>query len=554
MKNVLRTLTIVAALLTTGISMRAQQVNTLYFLDNAPMRHLFNPALQPVSKFYINLSPLGYSSFWAGNNSLTMSDLVFVDPLTGKTITALHPNADREQLLNAMRPSMLTNMDFNLGLLNMGVRVKEKGYLYIDANLRTEVGISQPKAFYSFLLGGGLQDLTGANTLDLSQFGIYANAYLEVGAGYSHRINDQLTVGGKLKALLGYANVELANRDLQLQASIDEWRLQGQLDIYGAASPLNVENLPSSIDKDDILSGKMNYIDFIHQNMEYLAYAKPCGLGAAIDLGATYSPLPQLQITAAITDLGFINWQNGLHYQTQLDMSYSGIHLDSDDYINEDGLFDTDLLMQKTKDELLNIVDGASLNKAEGQYRRMPTARLNIGIDGRFWDNRVGVGVLSQTRLTNGKCYEEVTLGASFKPFHWLNLAASYSFLQNGKNSHFGAAIGIMPYDGIQFTLATDYAPTSYIVENFGSENTNDEEGFYMGVNLQPGKVYLPYKTKGLNLVFGFSICVGSQRQHNYTKQEPQELLPLAQPQTEDETEAEPEAEPEVETVTIINI
>ena len=90
-----------AALLIAACSMsvRAQQVNTLYFLENAPMRHTINPAFQPVSKGYVNFSPLGWSVFSVGNNSLTLNDLIYVDPTTGKTITALHPSQDRTAFL-----------------------------------------------------------------------------------------------------------------------------------------------------------------------------------------------------------------------------------------------------------------------------------------------------------------------------------------------------------------------------------------------------------------------------------------------------------------------
>ena len=42
---------ILAALVATmTLSASAQQVTTMYFLENAPMRHVINPALQPVSK------------------------------------------------------------------------------------------------------------------------------------------------------------------------------------------------------------------------------------------------------------------------------------------------------------------------------------------------------------------------------------------------------------------------------------------------------------------------------------------------------------------------
>ena len=78
--------------LQSAIIANAQQINTLYFLENAPMRHTINPAFQPISKGFVNISPLGWMSIGAGNTSLTMSDLFYLDPQTSHTITPLHPN------------------------------------------------------------------------------------------------------------------------------------------------------------------------------------------------------------------------------------------------------------------------------------------------------------------------------------------------------------------------------------------------------------------------------------------------------------------------------
>ena len=43
----------VALLAVWGLNLRAQQISTLYFLENAPMRHYINPAFQPVGRFYL---------------------------------------------------------------------------------------------------------------------------------------------------------------------------------------------------------------------------------------------------------------------------------------------------------------------------------------------------------------------------------------------------------------------------------------------------------------------------------------------------------------------
>ena len=122
----------------------------------------------------------------------------------------------------------------------------------------------------------------------------------------------------------------------------------------------------------------------------------------------------------------------------------------------------------------------------------MLTANLNVGIDANFWKNRVGVGVYSHTRFHNSYITEEVTFGAALRPANWFNLAASYSFL-NGHWSNIGAALSIAPYDGLMLTVATDYIPTSY-------------------AKASAEKISLPYKTSGVNVMFGLAIVAGTNK------------------------------------------
>ena len=56
------------ALIISSINIIAQNVNTTYFLDNAPMRHTINPAFQPVSEFYLPLPAIGNLNAYLGNN------------------------------------------------------------------------------------------------------------------------------------------------------------------------------------------------------------------------------------------------------------------------------------------------------------------------------------------------------------------------------------------------------------------------------------------------------------------------------------------------------
>lgn len=492
-RNIQHILTI--ALLMTAAAVSAQQVTTLYFLENAPMRHIVNPAFQPVSNGYINFSPLGYNSFWLGNNSLTLRDLIYIDPQTGQTITALHPNGDTQALLRSFRKVSLLDADLSTDILSFGFRYKDNGYFHFSAMLRGGGGLATPKGFYDFVLGGGMHDLEGGtNHIALSPLGLDANIYTELGAGYSHKINDQWTVGGKFKFLLGTAYMGLGANDLSIDASATEWRLHGNADLLIAA-PVQWDNLPTELDRETLENLQMSDLMGDDAITILKTALRPSGYGAAIDLGFTYKPIEQVQITAAVNDLGFIYWGNGRRYGCTIDTTFTGAgEFNYSDYV-VDGQFSTDSLMNDVTNNLIGLADGIHATYAGKRgFARMVNARFNVGVDANFWDNRVGVGILSSTRLRNNRLYEEVTLGAAFRPVNWFNLALSYSLVNNGKYSNLGAGISIMPYDGINLTFAMDYIPTSYAYYH------------YEGV----GDIPVPYRSKGVNVAVGFSIVWGT--------------------------------------------
>jgi len=482
----------------SSLALSAQQVNTLYFLENAPMRHTINPAFQPVSQGYVNFTPLGWTVMSLGNNSLTLSDIFTVDPNTGKTITPLHPNADKQAFLKTCHKLITLNGDLTIGLLNIGVRIKKKGYLTIGINERIELGTSIPKALPDFLLNGGMRNLDGVSNFNLNKFSLNATAYTEISGGYSHQINDQWTVGGKVKVLLGQINGGLNTKSLNIDATAAQWHVYGDMDL-DIASPMNNEYLASYMDGKtikEIGEGSINKDSLIYKGIG--SWLKPSGYGAAIDLGFTYKPIEQVQISAAITDLGFIYWTNNQRLKCSVDTTFEGAgQIDYNDpkYKDENGNFSTEIMMDTVSSRLKNLLNGFKFQRIGKKGKaKMITARLNVGVDANFWDNRVGVGVVSATRLYNSRLYEELTLGAAFRPVNWFNIAVSYSLLENGKWSNIGAGLGFMPYDGINLTLTMDYIPTSYAA----IPNTN--------------KYFIPSKAKTVNLALGFSICWGSNR------------------------------------------
>ncbi len=505
-----------------AISASAQQVTTLYFLENAPMRHTINPAFQPVSNGFINFSPLGWTSMSVGNNSLTVSDVLYTipdpnDPAKRITITPLHPNGNKVAFLNQLQNMTYFNGDMTFSFINMGFRIKENGYFTLGVNEKIESGVTLPKTMFNFFLGGGMLNLNNGaiNTIGLSGLGTGATAYTEISGGYSKKINDHWTVGGKLKVLLGQMYGGLNAKNLNIDASAEQWHLYGDLGL-NIAGPINMEYLAQYVDGKNV---RQIYESFAGNNggasgagfdqnklIDFSNWPKlviPSGYGAAIDFGFAWKPIENLQISAALTDLGFIYWTSSRQFVCSVDTIFNGVgeinYSDPKYHVNNDPSqpFSTDSLMSAVGENLKGLLNGMRMTSKAGGFVRMTSARLNVGIDANFWDNRVGVGIVSATRLYNARLYEEVTFGLAFRPVNWFNIAATYSLMNNGKYSNIGAGLGFMPYDGINLTLALDYIPTSY-----AALPNKDASA--------PKQYFLPDKAKMVNLALGFSICWGS--------------------------------------------
>ena len=57
------------------------------------------------------------------------------------------------------------------------------------------------------------------------------------------------------------------------------------------------------------------------------SYKGPAGYGFAVDLGVTYDVIPDLQLSFAVNDLGFISWGKKYLERGQMTKSLSLIHI-----------------------------------------------------------------------------------------------------------------------------------------------------------------------------------------------------------------------------------
>ena len=400
----------------------------------------------------------------------------------------------------------------HIGFLNMGFRIKEKGFLTLGVNERIEVGETVPKSLLEFFLGGGMATMNAINTISLAGLSGRGTAYMEVYGGYSHQINENWTVGGKLKFLMGHVHGNMNSQNMAIDASTNQWRLYGDLymDVAGPVNSAYLDQYMTGKNMNQIINGfsdgtfDMNQLINTRDQAALIRQVlTPSGYGAALDFGFAWKPIENLQISAAINDLGFIYWNRSNRYTLHVDTTFNGageINYNDPAYRDAQGNFSTQILMDTVGSRLRGLLNGVYVNPAlAGSPAKMTSARLNVGLDANFWDNRVGVGIVSATRLYNARLYEEITFGVAFRPVNWFNIAASYSLMNNGKYSNIGAGLSFMPYDGINLTLALDYIPTSY-----AALPNKDPQA--------PKQYFLPDKAKMVNVALGFSICWGTNR------------------------------------------
>ena len=85
--------------LTLGSNGKAQNTNTLYFMDNVAERININPAFMPNCNFYLDFIFLPNLYLNAGTNSLTLNDLLYIQDGKPVTVFSSQENINKMQLL-----------------------------------------------------------------------------------------------------------------------------------------------------------------------------------------------------------------------------------------------------------------------------------------------------------------------------------------------------------------------------------------------------------------------------------------------------------------------
>jgi len=485
------------------LSANAQFLRTSYFMEGTHYRQQLNPALTP-TKGYFNLPVIGAVNATVGSTSLGYQDIIDIiddgDDFYKST-----------DFMNRLKDKNKLNVNFSTEILSAGW-YKGKNFWSFNIGLRTDIGANLTKNMFTFLNEMETIEENWRNSAyDISNQQLNINAYTEIGLGLSRQINSRLTVGARVKALLGIGNMELKlnqiamSANLPTDAEIAKWQdpsywsnitsdeakaLKAKFDNYHAKLDVNASLKSSfkglnlveeSSNPDDPKSPKyVNDIDFDSGDLGIAGY------GFGIDLGASYKIMDNLTVSASILDLGFISWSKSSTKIASANPNFKPIYgrdYTSDIDINDPQSFvdAANNLIGATDDYMKLVTEGDVLNydllqlevgdTKESRKSRLAST-LVLGAEYGFFNNKLAVGVLSTTRFVQPDALTELTFSANYRPKSWFNVALSYSAIQSAGKS-FGLGLKLGPV-----FVGTDYM--------FLGKNSNTVNGF-VGVSIPLG-------------------------------------------------------------------
>jgi len=452
---------LVLALGLASMTLRAQTARSLYFMDNAPARLQLNPALQPM-RGYFNLPVVGAVGASVVSNPLRVEE--FIDILEEE-----NDFLQNDALFRRLKSKNDLNLVVNTDVLSLGF-YSGKGFWTVNVGAKVFVNTSMPKTLFEFARasndlsdaleryydgGADLQLLEQAlqgvgKSYKIQDFKLSANVFTEVGVGYSRPVSNRLTVGGRVKVLVGAGNLDADIQEMNIQldyplelrdASDIVWKVtsKGKLDV-------SMKGLELSEDEEE------EYIDDIDFDSPGVS-----GYGAGLDLGISYALLDRLTLSASVVDLGFINWSKS-------STTYTRVRNQHDYMADEEGtnIFDYDLIKFVPEE------------KEKGRTTSLEPM-LNVGAEYTFLNSKFGVGVLYSNRFQNTESFSELTLSGNYHPNNWFAATVSYSFLHSE-----GKTLGV----GLKFGpifLASDYL----ILDDFDSIS---QANAYLGISIPLGK------------------------------------------------------------------
>ena len=479
MKKIIYILASLAIFASVQITAGAQQnLRSAYFLDGYTYAYKLNPAFQG-ERGFLAFPMLGKFSMGLESN-LGLS--TFLYPTSdGQLTTFLNSSVSDAEFLGKIKQSNRFMVNADIPVFALGFRTG-RFYHTLDLSMRADVDMNIPGDIFSFMKLGASD---GKTSWDIAEMGARMEARTEIAYGISGRFWENLTVGARFKLLTGVARAEVSMNSMNLKMASDEWAVQA----HGSgmvSGPIHVKTYGESGNASVV--DQTNVIDWstleIPETLEDLApYLDNPSHGFAVDLGASYTFLDCITVSAAVLDLGAISWKNSIRMQTpETKWNFKGfeeLSMSGD----ENAVADQFEIMTEELMNSFNLEKVGTSDKLTSQI----SCTLHAGVEAKLpFYKRLSIGALATHRFDGAYSWTEGRFSLNWALFRWFGLTGNYAVSSFGNSA--GAAVnlhlpGLTIFAGVDSYLPLrNVTPTYYIPVD--SMNTN----VAVGINIAFGK------------------------------------------------------------------
>lgn len=442
--------TLVLALNATA--MMAQYNTSSYFTEGNLYRHEINPAIDNEMD-YVAMPVMGNVQMNM-NGNLAIDNIFFAR--NGKTMTFMNPTISTSEVMDNITDKNRINGYLKMQLLGAGFKAWG-GYNTIGVNLRANATTSIPGDLFK-LAKEGVKN----GSYDIKDMKAHADAFVELAFGHSHKVSDELKIGGKLKFLIGAGNVDFLFDRAQITLAEDHYVIDASAKVESSVKGLKYKTETRELKtKEWIDDNGVKHEEVIPGNKQYVNGADVdgkgiAGFGLALDLGAEYKLDDTWKFSASLLDLGFISWSN-----TMLAASDSK-PIDTDTYlfnIDHDKKNSFENEMNEFSESLARIYQLQDKGDI-GSKSTMLGATMNIGAEYTLPSyDQFSIGLLNTTRIDGCYSWTDFRGSANWRPSKKFSLSGSISA------GTFGVGLGLLAdyhTKGFNIFLGMDHLNTSY--------------------------------------------------------------------------------------------
>ncbi len=344
-------------ILSTAINCFSQNKQILYNFTSVPQSMLSNPGADVKYNWFVGIPLLSGFSANLGSSSFSAYDL-FAN-------NGVDFNAKLRNVVFSTSRNDKVSINEQLEIFSGGFKLgdwQENSYISFGMYQELDVLTYMPKDFAILALDGN-KDYLG-KVFDLGDLNARGELLSVFHIGYHKNVSENLILGVRGKIYSSIFNVSSTKNSGYF------YTILGTNSIYDQVISSNI--LVNT-------SGFTNYTDNYNGNAGSDIIKKTLfggNLGLGLDLGLTYYPQKNLQFTASLVDIGFVN-----HTSEVRSYSFKG-------YYNYVGLTPDFILGNSNEDLLQEFKDAVSLDTLSVKYKTWRPVKFNSSIQYSFGDGR----------------------------------------------------------------------------------------------------------------------------------------------------------------------